>query len=187
MRFRTNVKRVLGLILVFFAMGSSFGAAAPTQNVLTPAQWRKDLRELARKLTQNHRSPFHAVSKGDFEKAVASLDRRIPSLADHQVIVEMARLAAMIGDGHTRLSLPLSAEEGPVKPQAPTPAPAEKALLFHRLPIGVYLFKDGLFVQRTSAEFRHLLGAKVLRVGETPADRALEAVRGPRPRGHFAV
>lgn len=178
MSVRKPGRRIQRFILLCFGLGLGFGMAAPAQNVLTAEQWRKDLKELAEKLSQNHRAPFHALSKGDFEKAVASLDRRIPDLADHQVIVEMARIVAMIGDGHTRLALPLSAGNEAVQTHKPTPAPAEKALLFRRLPIGLYLFKDGLFVERTTSEFRHLLGARVLRVGRTPAEQALEAVRG---------
>ena len=165
-------------LLVGLALGLSLSVPAPARNVLTADQWRKDLKELAAQLTQRHRAPFHAVSQYDFEKAVADLDRRLPDLADHQVIVEMARLVAMIGDGHTRLAFPLSPGIEPVKTHRSTPAPADKALLFRRLPLGLYLFKDGLFVQRAAPEFRHLLGAKVLKVGSVPAEQALESVRG---------
>jgi tetratricopeptide (TPR) repeat protein len=178
MHIRRSAERPQGFLLFCFALGLSLAIPASARHILTADQWRKDLKELAEKLSQEHRAPFHTVSQSDFDKAVADLDRRIPDLADHQVIVEMARLVAMIGDGHTRLAIPLSPGVEAVKTHRPTPAPAEMALLFRRLPVGLYLFRDGLFVQRAAPEFKHLLGAKVLRVGSSTAEQALEAVRG---------
>lgn len=38
---------------------------------------------------------------------IEQLRKRAPELAPHEVIVEMARIVALLGDGHTRLTLPL--------------------------------------------------------------------------------
>jgi hypothetical protein len=35
----------------------------------------------------------------------AEIDRRIPTLSDYEIVVELARLATMLGEGHTRISL----------------------------------------------------------------------------------
>jgi hypothetical protein len=39
-----------------------------------------------------------------FETAIKCLQERIPSLARHQIIVELARIVAMVGDGHTNIA-----------------------------------------------------------------------------------
>lgn len=116
-----------------------FGATATAQTSpasrtpLSPAQaaeWREDLRYMAAEMAKRHKNLYHSVSKERFEGAVAVLDERIPSLARHQVIVEMARIAALVGDGHTNI--------------APTRDPK---IGFRSLPVRFYLFKDGLFIR----------------------------------------
>ena len=42
-------------------------------------------------------------SRERFQAAVADLHARIPSLQRNQIIVGMMRIAAMVGDGHTRV------------------------------------------------------------------------------------
>ncbi len=79
---------------------------------------------------KRHKNLFHTITRGQFERAVRKLDERIPSLARHQIIVEMARIAAMIGDGHTNI--------------APTRDPK---IGFRAYPVKFYLFQDGLYVR----------------------------------------
>lgn len=122
-------------------------------------RWRDDLAHLADGLRREHREPFHRVSPAAFDGAVRALDGRIPWLADHEVVVELARLVALIGDGHTALRL--------------TEVPG-----FRRYPVEVYRFSDGLFLRRLAAEHAAAVGARLLAVNGTPADEAYEAV-GP--------
>ena len=75
-------------------------------------------------------TPSHARA---FDSAVTALDRRIPSLARHQIIVEMARVVALVRDGHTNI--------------APTRDPK---IGFRTLPVRLYFFKDGLFLRAAS-------------------------------------
>ena len=90
------------------ALVTFLAAALPSgaQNFLTSEQWREDLHLLARQIPDAHRDMFHAVSRADFDSAVAEIDRRIPTLSDYEIVVELARLVAMLGEGHTRISLP---------------------------------------------------------------------------------
>jgi hypothetical protein len=68
------------------------------------AHWREDVRWMAEEMPKRHKNLFHAITRGQFESAVRKLDERVPSLARHQILVEMARIAAMIGDGHTNIA-----------------------------------------------------------------------------------
>src|SRR5688572_2551901 len=98
-------------IRVLLAMGAvclvACGIDAQTAPVVSKAQWRDDLRYFARELPKRHKNAFHATTRETFERAVAELDTAIAELQDHQIVVRLSQLTAMIGDGHTRVQLPL--------------------------------------------------------------------------------
>ena len=71
---------------------------------LTKEQWQKDLQYLAKELPRRHKNAFHTVSKEQFERAVAELDAAILSLQEHEILVSLRRITAMIGDAHTALA-----------------------------------------------------------------------------------
>jgi hypothetical protein len=139
------------------------GASAGTGVLLSAVEaekWREDLRYMAEEMPKYHKNLFHTMTRGQFEGAVAALRERIPRLARHQVIVEMARLAALVGDGHTNV--------------APTRDPK---IGFRTLPVKLYLFKDGLFVRAAERAHASLVGARVVRIGGAAADEAIARVR----------
>jgi tetratricopeptide (TPR) repeat protein len=122
--------------------------------------WREDLRYMAAEMANRHKNLYHTVSRERFDSAVAALDDRIPSLARHQVIVEMARIVALVQDGHTNI--------------APTRDPK---IGFHTLPVRLYLFKDGLFVRAAHRTHAGLAGARVVQIGRATPDQAYAKVR----------
>jgi tetratricopeptide (TPR) repeat protein len=155
-------------------------AGAPAQEspqILTVEKWRADLRFLIEKVEPAHRFPFSKVTKEAFEGAASTLEARIPLLSDHDVVVEMAALVAMLGDGHSRLSLPIAQGEAQGRAHTETPAPADRALLFRRYPVALYLFSDGLFISGAAASHTEFIGAEVIRIGGMTAAEALRAVR----------
>jgi tetratricopeptide (TPR) repeat protein len=123
-------------------------------------KWREDLRFMASEMPRRHRNLFHTMTREQFDQAVARLDARIPSLARHQIIVEMARIAAMVGDGHTSV--------------APTRDPK---IAFRAYPLRLYLFDDGLCVRAASREHAAAAGAHVVRIGKASPEEAYAAVR----------
>lgn len=136
------------------SLSESAGAAA-----LSGGSWRADLRFLARELPARHVNAFHTVSRDDFNRAVASLDARIPSLADHEVIIELQRVVALIGDGHTRLDL------------------EEPSLGFKLLPLRVYRFSEGWYVTAAVKKYARMVGARLLRVGDLDIEDAYARAR----------
>ena len=125
---------------------------------LTAGQWRDDLDYLEAALRRQHRHPFHTISPAAFAAAVRALDARVPSLDGHEVIVELARLVALIGDGHTALRLS----------DVPT---------FRRYPLTIERYSDGLFVRSVVREHGIAAGARLLAIGDVPVWEAYEAVR----------
>jgi hypothetical protein len=143
------IKRMVALAFVSVLMGGLPPTISEAQKtgqvpVLSKTQWREDLQYLARELPKRHKNLFHTVSREQFERAVAELDTAIPSLEDHQIIVRMLQITAMVGDAHTYVHLP----------------PA-----FKLYPLSLYWFGRDLRVLRAAPEYKSALGAKVVKVG----------------------
>jgi hypothetical protein len=66
-------------------------------------KWRVDLHYLSVEMPKRHKNLFHSVTREQFDSAVSRLNERIPSLTRNQILVELARIVAMVGDGHTSL------------------------------------------------------------------------------------
>jgi hypothetical protein len=164
------IAAVLGGVLL---MGS--GAPASAEGVLSAKQWREDLHYLAKQIPETNPRAFHAVSAPAFAAEVAALDAEIPTLSDHQVEVEFARLVARLGEGHSRVSLPGLPD--PMTDLAEITPAKDARLAFHRAPIRLYAFSDGLFVVAATPAFKRLVGAQVLKIAGHPADEVLAAVR----------
>jgi hypothetical protein len=124
------------------------------------ANWQEDLRFMAAELPKRHANLFHTISRSQFEQAVVALEDAIPALAHHQIIVELARIVASIGDGHTSVDLL-----------------DDPTIDFRRYPLRLYQYSDGLFIQAASASGAEAAGSKVIAIGDTPVDQAYAAVR----------
>jgi hypothetical protein len=143
-RFSTAL--IATVFLAVAATGLDFAkqkddARPPT---LTKDEWRKDLRSFAEQLPKRHKNLYHAVSKEQFERAVADLDAAIPALQDHEIIVRLQQIAALVGDGHTGVHLPA---------------------YFKRYPLALFWFGDALRVIAASSNYEKALGARVIKIG----------------------
>ena len=114
-------------------------------------RWNEDLDVVAREMPAVHPNLFHTLGRQQFDDAIADIRRRLPTFARHQVIVELMRLAAAVGDGHTSV------------------APWREPVGFHTLPVSLYRFADGYYV-RAADRHSDLLGARVTHVGGVPID-----------------
>lgn len=123
---------------------SAQGPNVPQATALTREQWRQDLRYLAKELPRRHKNAFHTVSKDQFERAVTAFDAAIPSLPEHEILIGLRRIVAMIGDAHTEMAPPQN---------------------FHRYPLTLYRFGDDLRVVRTISNYQRALGARVVGIG----------------------
>ncbi|HKQ99488.1 MAG TPA: tetratricopeptide repeat protein, partial [Pyrinomonadaceae bacterium] len=148
------------LLFVAPAAAQSGQQASAVVDKAEAERWREDLRYIAEEMPRVHNNLFHTMTREQFEGAIRKLHERIPTLARHQIIVELARIAAMVGDGHTNV--------------APTRDPKIK---FRGLPIKLYLFKDGLFVRAAEHEHASLLGARVLKIGNASVAEAVARAR----------
>ncbi len=99
-------------------------------------------------------------SKEKFATEMTEIEHAAPQAADSQVVLKLMRLVASGHIGHTHVIFP--------------PEP----MAFHRLPLTLYWYSDGLGVNAAAPEYKDALGARVVRVGTmTPVQ--LEAAVTP--------
>ncbi|MGV6832198.1 MAG: hypothetical protein ACWA5P_11640 [bacterium] len=137
---------------LLFAVSYSLSA----QEALTTSQWQEDLRFLQKTVNDDYAHLFKKVSASDWNNAVEAFHQDIPNLEDHEVLVGFARIVALFKYGHTIMSF----RDGAVK--------------YHKLPINLYHFNDGLFIEGTHQSHEAVLGARVVAIEGVPTEKALE-------------
>lgn len=159
------MKNILSLLIVFTTYMNTWAFAQTNQLVKATlsqteiASWQEDLLFMATEMEKYHANLFHTISKQKFYNQVNKLYKRIPDLTRDQVIVEMMRITAMVGDGHTNIY--------------PT---RDSKIGFHQLPIQLYFFSDGLFIRSATDDYKKLVGAQVLKIGTKTIEEAHQLV-----------
>ena len=128
-------------------------------------------------IRETHPRPFARASEEEYDAAVKALRRDIPRLADHDIVLRLVSIVALIEDGHTRLAIPrqnpaLGLEFG----HTGTEPPEDARLHFVRYPAAFEQFADGLFIVAADGAHKAAIGKKVVAVGGVPADKALAAM-----------
>jgi hypothetical protein len=151
--FNGNGSRICGLIATGLLLTGSASAAAGQDAV---AGWTTDLHVVRWALHRIHPHAFHATSSVEFDLRLSALRRDLPKLSRSETLVRLAQVIATIRECHTGFALS-------------TTPPVD----FHALPIKVYLYADGPFIQAAGPAYRDLVGARLIRIGEEPSSRAV--------------
>ncbi|MFW6083699.1 MAG: hypothetical protein ACODAA_00610 [Gemmatimonadota bacterium] len=158
--------RAAGVLFVVAAsaMACVEGHATPAQTSVPvgpeeAAEWREDLGQFAHVMVEQHGNVYHTVSPERFEAMVSTLHDRIPDLARHEIIVEMQRIAAAIGDGHTAVLLFFDEDVG-----------------FHQLPVRFGWYEEGVFVEAAHEDAGVVPGARLVTIGGVPVHEAVARV-----------
>jgi len=116
--------------------------------------WNADLRALQTQLEDVHPRFSGCGLPAELRQEFAAVAAKVNTLTDAQIVVELQRLLARVGDGHT-LVWPFGMQRGALQ----------------RLPLGLWQFEEGLYVVR--ADDAALVGHRVTRIGALSADDAL--------------
>lgn len=138
-------------------LGICINAISFAQEIAT-SQWQEDLRFLQKTVHEKHPFLFKKVKQSDWDATVEKLYNEIPKLQEHEIKVGFARIVSMFQYGHTLIRFGAVAEKGV-------------------LPINLYHFKDGIFIEGTQKTHQKTLGAKVLKVEDVDIHKALSKVR----------
>lgn len=161
-----TINLLLSIILLLPFLGNHLSARSGAQINVPVSEneakkWREDLRFMAEEMPVRHKNLFHTMTRQQFDAAVKNLDRQIPTMTRHRIVVEMARIVAMVGDGHTGIRSFLY----------------DSKVGFRYYPIALYLFKDGLFVYAAEPQFANVVGGKVVKIGNASTEEAIKAVK----------
>jgi len=138
--------------------------------------WSEDLLFAAEQLEERHPNAFSSLTPEELREQINQLIERLPELEHHEVVVDLARIVALIGDGHTRLTLPLAPGVDFMQGHSETPAPALRELEFHQYPIRLAIDDEGVWVRQASKPFRHLVGGRLLAIDGHPIEEVVAAV-----------
>lgn len=136
--------------------------------LLLAINWNADLTHLATELPKIHPDPFAVTTREAFLAEIEQLRARAPEMQPHEVIVDMARIVATIGEGHTRVLPPIDDAYALFHPHVHNPLPKNAALHFHALPVRFTIHADRLFTTD---------GQPVARIGRMTAEEAMAAVK----------
>jgi tetratricopeptide (TPR) repeat protein len=128
---------------------------ASSQQSITPSKWKEDLEYMRINMKKFHKNLFHSISESEFNQRIDNLEQKLSELSTNEILMEIARIEAAIGDGHTQFNLLKNA-----------------GFAFHNFPIKLYRFSDGFYIRAAAPSHQHLIGAKVLSI----SDRNMESI-----------
>ena len=128
------------------------------QETLTSSDWQDDLRVLQTTIHRDYSFLFKKVSATDFDAAVDALYTAIPNMEAHELPVAFSRIVSLFKYGHTQIPFYQVAQEGV-------------------LPVNLYHFNNGVYIEGVEKTHQKTLGAKVLKVEGIEVELALKKIR----------
>jgi hypothetical protein len=128
------------------------------QNDGRNARWLAAIEFLKDELPGRHIDPFFRLPESEFNERLNAIKSDVPRLEDYEIVVALMGVVASIGDSHTHLN-------------------ADQTGIFHRLPIKMEWFTDGLFITGTSDEHVAILGRRVTGIEGLTIDEVNERIK----------
>ncbi len=148
------------LLCCVFSIVSITAVAA--QVTITAAEWQEDLLQLQKTVHSDYPFLFKKIKASDFDAKVAEFYTEIPSLEPHEIPVGFSRIVSLFQYGHTQIPFSSIAKE-------------------HVLPINLYQFSDGVFIEGAHNDYVQTVGAKVIAIEGVAIEKALKMVRAVVP------
>ena len=126
-----------------------------------PPETATDVERYLIELERIHPEPYHAVSRADYRAAAGRLVARLPELDDDQLMVELLRLVAFLGerDGHANMN----------------PLAGGHRRVLHLYPLATYEFADGVYVVAAPGR-PQLVGRRLVAIQGRPIADVLRLV-----------
>jgi hypothetical protein len=121
---------------------------------MSPEKWRSDIDFFARELPKRHKNAFHAMTREQFDAAVAALKTKAATASDDELLAGLLQITAAVGDGHTYVWMPASAR---------------------RLPVSIVRYGDDYRI--TYAADAQLLGGTLTAIDEVPIAEVVTRLR----------
>ncbi|MTI70549.1 MAG: hypothetical protein FH751_09905 [Firmicutes bacterium] len=119
------------------------------------AKWLADIEFISKNLPKAHKNLFFKVEEEEFLTHVNNIKEKIPSLTDDEIIVEVSKLIASVGDEHTTFAF----------------SPQKK------YPFKFYCFNDGIYLLDSVPEYSEFIGFKLKGVNDKNVEEIRELFR----------
>lgn len=161
---RGVVRRASALLALLCLVGAATGQAKAAAQPKAPdervAGWRSDVDAWLNALREQHYVWKKAPLPGALREAASRFKRDVPGWSDERALAELARVAALAGDGHTDVRMVGAAR-----------------VASRVVPIRLYQFSDGLFVIDAEPGLERLIGARVVSLAGVPAEDLMRRIR----------
>ncbi len=121
------------------------------------ACWRADLRYFERLCRLAHPNAFTVADEEEWNEDLNRLEQTIDSSSDLQLTIELMRLMAKLGDGHSAILPPIEGEGA-----------------WHLLPFVPFRASDGWYVVGAPRGLSDLVGARILQADGRPWDELVQ-------------
>jgi hypothetical protein len=111
-------------------------------------RWQQDL-QVATKVAELDKPLEDAAKRKLYTEAILRLASDVPRLSDEQIIVGLMRALAITGDSHTSLRF-------------------GDAYVMHFFRVRFGIFEEGVYVTEAAVGNEQLLGARLLKIADTP-------------------
>ena len=148
------MRRLTALTIVVLLVLGSVGGCTPKSR---EDAWKEDIDYLVRTLERRHPNMYWKIDREVFSEAVAELKEDISELTDTEMYFRTRQLVALVRDSHTKVV----ADESLENPDAV-------------LPIRMAWLEGGLYVVAAEGSASRAVGKRVLALGDTPVDTAVE-------------
>ncbi|MFP2994837.1 hypothetical protein ABN763_02955 [Spongiivirga sp. MCCC 1A20706] len=128
------------------------------QDAVSAEKYQKDLRYLQKTIHTNFPFLFKKITQEKWDTAVEKFYKEIPNLQTHEIKVGLARIVSLFEYGHTQITFSTVAED-------------------QVLPINLYQFSDGVYIEGGDQQYQEAIGGKVLEIEGVPIKKALQMIR----------
>lgn len=116
--------------------------------------WLEDLDYLAKELPERHKNLFFQLKEEEFLRDIEKLKEETPYLTDYEIITEIMKITAKIGDSHTGVAI-------------------WRIPSFRHVPIDFKLFSDGIFATAAVEKYQPVIGKKLVTVNGRPVEKVI--------------
>ena len=146
-------KPILFLIVAIYLSNNTLA-----QEKVSIKQWQADLDYLQVRVHKDFPFLFKKITQEAWDTQVAELRSQIPRLTSHEIKVGLTRMVSAFAYGHTQIPFSTLAKEAV-------------------LPVNLYHFKDGIYIEGVHNTYAETLGAQVVGVNGVPIAEALAKIR----------
>jgi hypothetical protein len=148
--------KIPSLILLAGLMYAATGPHTQTRPMdsMTAKDWIADLEFLAAELPKRHKNLFFKLDEHRFQEMTDNLKATISNLKREEIIVEIMKILAAVGDAHTDTYIrPLKA-----------------------LPLMLYWFDDGIHILNTTEDYKAALYGRITGLGDSSIEEVINTL-----------